>query len=69
MLEVGRAATPLAALSRYEAGVAGVSTLVVEVPGSAKAVAECLGALDPLLPHVLSLLAETPKADERGGAA
>lgn len=60
MLEVGRAATPLAALSRYEAGVAGAATLVIEMPGSAKAVAECLGALDPLLPHVLALLSEAP---------
>lgn len=56
MLEVGRAATPLAALSRYEAGVAGAATLVIEMPGSAKAVAECLSALDPLLPHALALL-------------
>lgn len=48
--------TPMAALSRGVAGVIG-SCLVVNLPGSPKAVKEGVDALSPLIPHILQLLA------------
>ncbi len=61
--EVMRAAslahTPLAMLSRAVAGVRG-RTLILNLPGSPKAVRECLAAITPALPHALEKLAGDP---------
>jgi molybdenum cofactor biosynthesis protein B len=52
----GRRDTPLSMLSRGRAGVLG-STLVVNLPGSPRAVRSSLETLRPLLGHALDLLA------------
>jgi molybdopterin adenylyltransferase len=51
-----RQTTPMAMLSR---GVCGVSsgTLIVNLPGSPKAVSESFSVIAPVLPHALDLLA------------
>jgi len=52
--------TPMAMLSRGVAGVRG-RTLIINLPGSPKAVKECLEYLLPVLPHAINLLTEGPK--------
>jgi molybdenum cofactor synthesis domain-containing protein len=48
------AQTPLSIISRGGAGVAG-NTLIVMLPGSPKAVRECLSLLGPAIKHLLKL--------------
>jgi molybdenum cofactor synthesis domain-containing protein len=52
--------TRMAMLSRGVAGVRG-RTLIINLPGSPKAVRECLEYALPVLPHAINLLTEGPK--------
>lgn len=47
--------TPMAMLSRSVAGIRG-KTLIITLPGSPKAVRECLDVVKPVLVHALELL-------------
>ena len=49
--------TPYAMLSRAEAGIRG-KTLIINLPGSPKAVTESFAVLSPVLSHALDLIAE-----------
>ncbi|KTR87828.1 molybdenum cofactor synthesis protein [Microbacterium testaceum] len=53
----GLSDTPLAVISRGLAGIAGPATLVVNLPGSTRAVASGIAVLAELAPHVLDQLA------------
>ncbi len=52
--------TPFGMLSRGVAGMRG-RTLIINLPGSPKAVKECLQCIMPVLPHAINLLIEGPR--------
>src|SRR5579864_1825225 len=52
--------TPFGMLSRGVAGTRG-RTLIINLPGSPKAVKECLEYILPVLPHAVNLLTEGPR--------
>ena len=54
--------TPHAMLSRGVAGIRG-RTLIINLPGSPKAVRENMRVLLPVLPHALELLTDTPGSE------
>jgi len=60
MLNGSLAVTPLASLSRPAAGIRG-KTIIVNMPGSKKAVKECLGFIRPALRHAVDLLQDRKK--------
>jgi len=55
MLSGSLAVTPMAALSRPAAGTRG-NTIIINMPGSHKAVRECFGFLQPVLGHAIDLV-------------
>ena len=54
--------TAMAMASRQVVGIRG-QTLIINLPGSPKAVQECLDVVMPILPHVLEVLTQ-PRTDE-----
>lgn len=62
------AITPHAMLSRAVCGIRG-RTLIINLPGSPKAVRENLATLFPVLPHAVQLLRDAPSAEAGHRAA
>lgn len=55
--------TPMAMLSRGVCGIRG-NTLIINLPGSPKAVRECFDVIKPVLPHAVNLISGNTKHDE-----
>ncbi len=55
--------TPLAMLSRGVCGIRG-NTLIINLPGSPKAVEECFGVIRPVLHHAIDLILGNTKHDK-----
>ncbi len=64
MRQQGLASTPHAMLSRQVVGVT-MHCLVLSLPGSPNAVAECLDAVWPALPHALALISGETRHPEQ----
>ena len=64
MRHAGQASTPHAMLSRQVVGVM-AHCLVMALPGSPTAVAECLDAVWPALPHALALISGDTRHSEQ----
>ena len=62
MLRDSLAVTPHAMLTRMVAGIRG-QTLIINLPGSPKAVRENLETILPALPHALEILKDDPAAE------
>jgi molybdenum cofactor synthesis domain-containing protein len=60
--------TPHAMLSRAMCGLRGI-TLIVNLPGSPKAVRENLATIAPALPHAIDLLRDAPDTEAGHAAA
>eukprot|EP00484_Ammonia_sp_Unknown_P004183 CAMPEP_0197074520 /NCGR_PEP_ID=MMETSP1384-20130603/211146_1 /TAXON_ID=29189 /ORGANISM="Ammonia sp." /LENGTH=711 /DNA_ID=CAMNT_0042513361 /DNA_START=30 /DNA_END=2166 /DNA_ORIENTATION=- len=54
MMQYGLQHTSFACLSRYTAGITKNKTLIINMPGSSKAVQQCLDAIKDVLPHALN---------------
>jgi molybdopterin adenylyltransferase len=54
MRAAGTSVTPFAALSRQVVGLRG-RVLIVNLPGSEKAIRECFGAVEEILPHAVRI--------------
>lgn len=63
----GRTRNPLAAISRGVAGVA-ESTVIINLPGSPKAVTEGMEVLAEILPHLCDQVADIRQHDEWGSS-
>ena len=57
--------TPMAMISRSVVGIRG-GTLIVTLPGSPKAVEECLEVILPVLPHALEILKDRAQSHPTG---
>ncbi|HEY2847528.1 MAG TPA: MogA/MoaB family molybdenum cofactor biosynthesis protein [Pyrinomonadaceae bacterium] len=55
--------TPMSMLSRGIAGIRG-KTLIINLPGSPKAVEECFNVLRPVLGHAIQLIDGDPRHDD-----
>jgi molybdenum cofactor synthesis domain-containing protein len=63
MRAAGAAHTPMSILSRGVSGIVG-RTLIVNFPGSPKAVEQCFGALEPVLGHAVKTLRGQSRHDD-----
>ena len=66
MRHQGLKSTPHAMLSRQVVGVT-AACLVLSLPGSPNAVAECLDAVWPALPHALALISGNTRHPDPAG--